>query len=221
MNLPTDRTVASLDGVSVVHGSGSTSVRAVDDVSLSIKAGSSLAITGRSGSGKSTLIGVLGLMRSPTTGTVSVVDGHLPRYQRVGMVFQSFHLEPHLTAEENCMLAWFCGPSTMKMTAARALARELLNDLGVAQLAERKTGSMSGGERQRVAIARALFGNPALLIADEPTGNLDEDNAGLVRDLLFALPSQRGTAVVVVTHDNTVAAGAQRNITLSKGRVAL
>lgn len=135
------------------------------------------------------------------------------------MVFQSFHLEPHLTAEENCMLAWFCGRSHMSRKAARERARGLLADLGVGRLSGRAAGSMSGGERQRVAISRALFGEPALLIADEPTGNLDEDNAGHVRDLLFGLPASQGTAVVVVTHDRAVADGAQRRIELSKGRL--
>ncbi|MCL2465451.1 MAG: ABC transporter ATP-binding protein [Micrococcales bacterium] len=204
-------------------------VRALDSVSLQVHAADSVAVVGRSGSGKSSLVSVLGLMRTPTSGAVlldgdAVGAGHRDRRRAragtVAMVFQSFHLEPHLTATENCMLPWYCGISTGPSRAARHRARELISAVGLAHLSDRRVADMSGGERQRVAIARALFVGPRLLIADEPTGNLDEETAEAVTALLWDLPVTTGAAVLVVTHDASVASGARRLVHLVRGRVA-
>jgi ABC-type lipoprotein export system ATPase subunit len=205
---------------------GGSPVRAVDHVTLDVPAATSLALVGRSGSGKSSLVAVMGLMRTPTSGTVMVggVTGGMGarptrvRASVVGMVFQSFHLDPHLTAVENCMMAWYLG-GVGRRVAARARAAELVDLVGIGHLAGRRVADMSGGERQRVAIARALYTAPQVLIADEPTGNLDEDTSEVVRTLLYGLPAAMGTTVVVVTHDRAVAAGADRVLTLARGRL--
>jgi len=135
------------------------------------------------------------------------------------MVFQSFHLETHLTATENTMLSWYTAGLGGGRRAARARATGLLDAVGLGALANRLIAEMSGGERQRVAIARALFTQPRLLIADEPTGNLDEQTAGIIADLLWSLPVLTGAAVVVVTHDAQVAGGADRTVRLANGHV--
>lgn len=206
---------------------GST-VRAVDHVSLALDAGTSTAVVGRSGSGKSSLVSVLALMRTPSSGRV-LVDGQVvratpgalraARARNVAMVFQSFHLEPHLTAVENTMLAWFAGMGRLTRRAAAARASEVVDLVGLGHMANRRVADMSGGERQRVAIARALFREPRLLVADEPTGNLDETTAGAITALLWGLPSLTGAAVVVVTHDGHVASGADRIVHLSRGQI--
>ena len=189
-----------------------------------------MAVLGRSGSGKSTLIAVLSLLRQPTTGTLAIGgrptarlgDRELARLRSrfVGTVFQSFHLDPGFTASENVMLPWVFGGSRRRATA-RAHAADLLALVGIGELATRKTGQMSGGQRQRVAIARALFNDPLLLVADEPTGNLDEATAESVAQLLFGLPRETGTAVVVVTHDEQISARADSVLRISQGRAAL
>lgn len=220
--------VAELRDVVVDYSVPGGKVRAIDRVSLSVAAGSSLALLGRSGSGKSSLVAVLGLMRTPTSGDV-LIDGtpiqNGPGAQRkaraatVGMVFQSFHLEPHLTATENCMMAWYFGSQAESRKAARGRAQGLVELVGLGHLSSRRISEMSGGERQRVAIARALFTRPRLLIADEPTGNLDEETASLVSQLLWDLPAHAGAGVVVVTHDAAVAAGASQVLRLAKGQI--
>lgn len=207
---------------------GGRVVHALDEVSLTFEAASSTALLGRSGSGKSTLVSVLALLRRPTTGSVRVgsedvstrsdADVAALRSAFVGTVFQSYHLDHSFTATENVMLPWYFG-SPLGRRAATARARELLEVVGVRDLAERRPGQMSGGQRQRVAIARALFGGPALLVADEPTGNLDEETAAEVADVLFSLPERTGAAVVVVTHDEQIAQRAGRTIRLRRGRV--
>lgn len=141
------------------------------------------------------------------------------RATTVGMVFQSFHLDPVLTAVENTALAWHLGMVRVSAREARQRAGELLDLVGLGGIAHRKVASMSGGERQRVAIARALFGRPPLFLADEPTGNLDEDSAEAVAAIIWSLPRVLGTAVVVVTHDAIVGAGAQRMLRMDRGRI--
>jgi predicted ABC-type transport system involved in lysophospholipase L1 biosynthesis ATPase subunit len=220
--------VVALDQVSVDYNTGAGLVHAVDGVSLTVHASTSTSIVGRSGSGKSTLVSLLSLLRRPTRGTVKVngqETGQLPdaslsrlRGSAVGTVFQSFHLDPAFTAETNALMPWYFS-ATSSFRSARARARDLLEVLGIAELADRYPGQMSGGQRQRVAIARALFTEPLLLIADEPTGNLDEDTASAVADTLFALPRTLSTAVVVVTHDPDIAQRAERHIALVRGRV--
>jgi ABC-type lipoprotein export system ATPase subunit len=218
--------VAQLGRVGVDFRVGDTVVHALSDVSLTIEAGTSTAIVGRSGSGKSTLISVLSLLRQPCSGQVTVSgqlasglkDAELSslRSRFVGTIFQSFHLDPAFTAEENAMLPWYFG-SAMPRRAARTRARDLLGLLGIGDLAGRHPSEMSGGQRQRVAIARALFGEPALLVADEPTGNLDETTAAGIADVIFGLAEQTSTAVVVVTHDREIAERAGTLVQLVRG----
>jgi ABC-type lipoprotein export system ATPase subunit len=201
-------------------------VRAVDGASFSVWPASTVAIIGRSGSGKTSFVSVLGLMRSPSSGVV-LLDGEAvtaaPRARsrfragNVATVYQSFHLAPRLTALENCMFPWYWQSDGSSRRQASRRAIELLELVGLAPLAGRRAVDLSGGERQRVAVARALFPRPKLLVADEPTGNLDEDTAASVSTLLYSLPDVLGTAVVVVTHDRTVASGAERVLVMTRG----
>lgn len=223
-----DSGAVCLRGVSVRFQVGEQTVHALERVSLDIERGTSLAIVGRSGSGKSTLISVLALLRQPTEGSVEVdgretsalSDAELARVRatRIGTVFQSFHLDPGFSAEENVRLPWHFASRT-SARKSRKRAQELLELMGIPDLAQRQPGQMSGGQRQRVAIARALFMRPALLIADEPTGNLDEATASQIADVIFGLPEQMGTAVVVVTHDSEVASRAACQATIAQGRL--
>ncbi len=219
---------AALSDVSVVYETEFGPVTALYSIDVEFAQGTSTAIVGRSGSGKSTLISVLALMRRPTIGTVYVGGSELSflsdpeiaqiRSQSVGIVFQSFHLDASLTAEQNVMLPWFfssSGSETRREAASRG--SEILSRLGIAELAKRRPNQMSGGQRQRVAIGRALFSNPLLFLADEPTGNLDEETANEVANTIFELPKLFGTAVVVVTHDTAIASLAERKLELVKG----
>ena len=135
-------------------------------------------------------------------------------------MFQAFHLESALTAAENVMLPWFFGATSEARSRAERRAGDLLDLVGIGELATRGPNQMSGGQRQRVAIARALFPQPTLFLADEPTGNLDEDTANEVSRAILSLPSRLGTTVVVVTHDEVVARRADRRIGLVRGRVS-
>lgn len=203
--------LVELDEVSVQFG---TTV-ALQPTSMKIHAGKAMSIAGRSGSGKSTLLSVLALLRRPSGGSVFVngvdarfqsdVDQARTRAETVGIVFQSFHLEPTLTVLENVMLPWRFGRQQVPYRAARARSRELLGDLQIADLWARRPHQLSGGQRQRAAIARALLSAPKLLLADEPTGNLDEDTANGVARVLTTLPNTHGTSVIVVTHDMALA----------------
>lgn len=221
--------VAQLIGVSVSYRDPrGDEIHALRDVTLACLPGTSTAIVGRSGSGKSTLVSVLSLLRRPTSGRVLVKGQDVAqmsaeatarvRSTSVGIVFQAFHLEPHLTAAENVMLPWFFGSSSRRRADAQRHAETLLEHLGIADLARRRPSAMSGGQRQRVAIARALFSEPSLFIADEPTGNLDEETANDVAQQILSLSAQTGTCVVVVTHDRSVAAMADFRIELARGR---
>jgi len=224
----TDDHVVALDRVSVCYDTPSGSVQGLEDVTLNVRPATSTSVMGRSGSGKSTLVSVLSLLRRPTAGRVLIGDrdaGALSdpalsrlRGSAVGTVFQSFHLDPGFTAETNVLLPWYFSGAVPRRRA-RARAAQLLEALGIPELAHRHPSQMSGGQRQRVAIARALFAAPPLLIADEPTGNLDEDTASAVADALYSLPESLGTAVVVVTHDPDIARRADRCITLARGRI--
>jgi ABC-type lipoprotein export system ATPase subunit len=223
--------IIELRDVTVEHAAPDGTVRALDSLSLSFEAGSTTAVHGRSGAGKSTLVSVLALLRRPTHGRVLVgtddvtewpqrrLDTLRPR--QVGIAFQSPHLDDALTAAENVMLPWALragGTSSWNLREATSRVDALLSLLGIADLARRRPRHMSGGQRQRVAVARAMFTNPRLLLADEPTGNLDEESANDVAASLYALATHLGTAVVVVTHDRAVADMAQRQVRLSRGR---
>jgi putative ABC transport system ATP-binding protein len=199
-------------------------VRALADVSFEVEAGEWIAIMGPSGSGKTTLINILGGHDHPTSGRV-LVDGmeigqlserELTRYRsdKIGFVFQQFHLVPYLTALENVMLAQYFHSITDEKEAAEALRR-----VGLAERLEHLPAQLSGGEQQRVAIARALINHPKLILADEPTGNLDEENEATILKLLHELHSA-GHTILVVTHSQAIGNLADRRIELEHGRLA-
>jgi putative ABC transport system ATP-binding protein len=196
----------------------------VDDVSLEIAAGESVAVVGPSGAGKSTLLALLAGLDLPTRGQVLLEGQDLTRLdedgrarlraQRVGFVFQSFHLIPALTAIENVMLPLELAGSTV----ARAAARETLAQVGLRERMEHYPRQLSGGEQQRVAIARAFVTRPAVLFADEPTGNLDTATGARVGELLFGLNSDAHTTLVLVTHDRELAVRCARTLRMEAGR---
>jgi putative ABC transport system ATP-binding protein len=200
-------------------------LRALDDLSLSIEPGEWVAVTGPSGSGKTTLLNILSGLDRPSAGKVEVggVDlstlstRELARYRQrtIGLVFQQFHLIPYLTALENVMLAQYVHSMTDRGEAEEALCR-----VGLGERTHHLPSQLSGGEQQRVCIARALINQPPLILADEPTGNLDAVNEAVVMSLLADL-HQRGHTLVLVTHDLSIAARADREIRLEHGRLAL
>jgi len=216
-----------MTGVSREYGRGSARVQALRDVDLEVAAGDYVAVTGRSGSGKSTLLHLLGLLDTTSAGQyefdgVSVTA--LPdrarsdlRGRRIGFVFQAFYLLPHRTALENVMLAGVYNRTSRRARSERA--REALVGVGLGHRLHALPSTLSGGEQQRVALARAVVGQPDLLLLDEPTGNLDSDNAAGVVDLLEGL-NARGITIVLATHDHDVAARATRRIAVRDGRLA-
>ena len=198
-------------------------VRALHDVSFSIEAGEWIAITGPSGSGKSTLVNLLGCMDVPTAGEV-VINGQdigklgsadlaVYRRENVGLVFQQFHLVPYLSALENVMLAQYLHSMEDREEATKALGR-----VGLGERLHHRPGQLSGGEQQRVCVARALINHPKLILADEPTGNLDEENAALVLGLFTKLHNE-GHTIVMVTHSPEIARLANRRFELRHGAV--
>ena len=198
----------------------------VDDVSLDIGAGESVAIVGASGAGKSTLLALLAGLDTPTSGRISLAGADLTqldedgrarlRAERVGFVFQSFHLVPSLTALENVMLPL----ELAGRRDARAAALETLGRVGLAARTGHYPRQLSGGEQQRVAIARAFVTRPAVLFADEPTGNLDTHTGERIVQLLFDLNAQSHTTLVLVTHDRNVAARCARMVQMDSGKLA-
>ncbi len=216
-------------GVSVVVRQGRGSRTVLDDVELEVAAGELLALVGPSGSGKTTLLSVLGGLQTPTAGQVHV-DGQdlralggreLARFraETVGYVFQEHELVPYLTAQENVELVAGFRTNPPPRTQRRERARELLAELGLEGSAERLPEALSVGEQQRVAIARALCNRPTVLLADEPTASLGTDDATSVVDLIAAQVHGRGVAGVLVTHDERMAARADRALPLVDGRV--
>lgn len=212
-----DGMVLRLDHVSKVYGS----LRAVDDLSLTVSRNQWLAIVGSSGSGKTTLMNIIGCMDAPTSGTVTIEGRQLAdmgesqmaqvRKNVVGLVFQKFYLVPYLTALENVMVAQYYHSVVDEKQAMDALRK-----VGLADRAKHLPSQLSGGEQQRVCIARALINCPQIILADEPTGNLDEANEKIVLRLFRELHEQ-GTTIIVVTHDALVASCAQREILLNHG----
>jgi putative ABC transport system ATP-binding protein len=200
----------------------------LDDVDLDVDAGTSIAISGTSGSGKTTLLSILGGLDRPQTGSVVVAGNDLAilsrkeiaAYRRsvVGFVFQDFGLLGQLSALENVELALTFGRTSRRRR--RAHARDLLSAVGLEHRLSHRPRALSGGEKQRVAIARALANSPRLVLADEPTGNLDATSTETVLDLLMRVPTEHGATVLVVTHDDAVAARADRRLALEQGRVA-
>jgi lipoprotein-releasing system ATP-binding protein len=225
-----DATGPVLEAVDVVKeyrsGDGST-LRILDGASLTIGRGEMVAIIGESGAGKSTLLHILGALDQPSSGDVRI-DGRAVhraseaemaevRNRSIGFVFQFHHLLREFTALENVMMPLLIGGQTRDAVKARAL--ELLDSVGLAARADHLPSALSGGEQQRVAVARALAPRPALLLADEPSGNLDRGNAERMHELFSTLASTHGVGVVVVTHNRALAARATRVLLLDGGRV--
>jgi putative ABC transport system ATP-binding protein len=207
--------------------SGSHRVEILRGIDLEIPAGQFVAIMGASGSGKSTLLGLLAGLDTPTSGTI-VIDGvditglsedklALVRGRKIGFVFQSYQLLPTLTAEENVLLPHELGGGDVSAGVARA--RSLLESVGLADRLDHYPVQLSGGEQQRVALARAFMVKPPVLMADEPTGNLDSVNGAHVLDLLISLNQREGTTMVLVTHDMALAERADRIVTLRDGQI--
>ena len=205
------------ENVSKSFASGSAARTALDGVSFQLEPGETVALMGRSGSGKSTLLHLAAGIDTPTEGRV-LLDGEdlnaigdtrrtLLRRNRVGIVFQFFHLLPHLSVAENVALPeWIAGGRG----ADKTRVPELLERVGLADRARDPVEQLSGGEMQRVAICRALLRKPSLLLADDPTGNLDEESGRVVLDLLFAMTEESGAALVVATHSSEIAQRAYR-----------
>lgn len=204
--------------VSKIYGE----LKALDDVSLKVEQGEWVTIMGPSGSGKSTMMNIIGCMDKPTLGEV-ILDGvdiskesskRLTdiRRDKIGLIFQQFHMVNYLTAVENVMVSQYYHSMPDEKEALEALGR-----VGLRERARHLPSQLSGGEQQRVCVARALINHPELILADEPTGNLDEANENIVLDLFRQLHNE-GTTLIVVTHDPEVAEAAQRTIVLEHGR---
>jgi ABC-type lipoprotein export system ATPase subunit len=217
--------VVRLRDVVKTHGEGRAALRVLDGLDLDLEAGELVAVTGRSGSGKSTLLNVAGALDRVDSGLVEVggvrIDGAPERLlaplrrDRIGFVFQSFHLLPELTGLENVLLPARLdgrGPSLDR-------GRQLVAQLGLGDAAERLPTVLSGGEQQRLAIARALVNDPELVLADEPTGNLDAESGEVVLDLLRTIADE-GRAVLLVTHEREATRRADRVLRLDGGRLA-
>lgn len=211
-----------------VFKSGDTPVAAVDDVSFSVPDGKFASIIGKSGSGKSTLLGLLGALDKPTSGEIVVGDKDITklhdhklikyRCNKIGFVFQNYNLVPNLSALENIMLPMeFAGVSKKKR---QKRAQELLYQVGLeADQQKRRPGKLSGGQQQRVAIARALANKPQLILADEPTGNLDSQTGKMIFDLLHSLSRTENTTILVVTHDLDIAGKTDMTFQLTDGKL--
>ena len=217
--------IVRLQGVSKIYGSGDAQVRALDDVSVGFGAGEFTAIMGPSGSGKSTMMHILAGLDAPTSGHVFVEDTDITalkdtaltklRRDRIGFVFQSFNLVPTLDARANILLP-------MRL-AGKAPEKEwfdlIVNSLGIANRLNHRPSEMSGGQQQRVAVARALMSRPAVIVADEPTGNLDSHSTDEVMDLLRRAVDELGQSVIMVTHDTATAVYADRVLVCRDGRI--
>lgn len=217
--------IIDLKAADLTLGDGASSVHVLKKMDLIVNSGESVGIVGPSGSGKSTLLMVLAGLEKIDSGQINISGNPLHtmsedevadfRGRNIGIVFQSFHLIPNMTALENVAVPLeLAGRSD-----AFSLAREELSSVGLAERLTHYPGELSGGEQQRVAIARALAPSPAMLIADEPTGNLDTETGRQIADLLFAKQAERGTTLLLVTHDATLADRCSRQIRVRSGEI--
>ena len=212
--------ILTLNGVSKIYGD----LKALDNINLTVEKGEWLAIMGPSGSGKTTMMNIIGCMDKPSLGEVilagqdisrlSPKDLTVIRRDKIGLIFQQFHLVNYLTALENCMMAQYYHSMPDEEEAMAALEA-----VGLQDRAKHLPSQLSGGEQQRVCIARALINHPALILADEPTGNLDEKNEYIVMDIFEKLHN-KGSSIIVVTHDQEVGDEAERIIRLDHGRIS-
>jgi ABC-type lipoprotein export system ATPase subunit len=213
------------------EGAGGKEVLSVlRDVSLRVEAGKTVAIVGPSGSGKSTLLNIAGALDVPTSGEVLLAgadigklgDKELAKVRNVdvGFIFQLHHLLPQCTVMENVLIPTLAGQTTQSRSEIAQRAEYLLEKVGLTEWSSHRPGELSGGQRQRVAVARALINKPKLLLADEPTGSLDAESAERIGDLLIELNQSEGTALVVVTHSQTLAEKMERVLELKDGILA-
>ena len=216
----------SVKNLKKIYLLGGEEVHALDDVSLSIKEHEFVAIIGQSGSGKSTFMNMLGCLDRPDSGEITL-DGtdilkckekelSMIRNKKIGFIFQQFHLLPKLSALENVELPLICQGMPTKKRREKAV--KALKEVGLEQRMNHKPNQLSGGQQQRVAIARALVGEPSLILADEPTGNLDSRSGKEIMTLLHNL-HEEGNTIVLITHDNNVAMEAPRQVQISDGKI--
>ena len=218
-------TILEVQDLTKKYGEGDSEVVAVNHISFSVEKGEFVAITGASGSGKSTLMNMIGGIDTPTSGDVKI-DGRsissmsedelaIFRRRNLGMIYQFYNLIPTLTAEENIMLPW-------RLDGRRGndeKVKEIVSVLGLSERAGHLPGQMSGGQQQRVSIGRALINDPAFILADEPTGNLDSKTSGEIIDLLKYTNERLGQTILLITHDEKIALSADRIITIGDGRI--
>ncbi len=229
--MPVCEPIISVRNLTKTLASGRNRVEILRGIDFAVPRGQYVAIMGPSGSGKSTLLGLLAGLDSPTAGSIRLDGEEITglgeddlarlRGRKIGFVFQSYHLIPTLTAEENVLLPFELAGNGVPADASRSLgrARELLDAVGLLERRDHYPVQLSGGEQQRVALARAFMVHPPILLADEPTGNLDTANGHHVLELLLKLNRQEGTTLLLVTHDAELAANADRRITLRDGRI--
>jgi len=216
-----------LHNVSRTYDLGGEKIHALDKVTLTVKEQEFVAIMGPSGSGKSTFLNLIGGLDHPDTGQVVVQGINLAqmkdkqvsrfRNKEIGFVFQSFHLQPMFSAEENVMLPLLF--DKIKPSERKKRARKILETVGLGNRIKHRPSELSAGQRQRVSIARAIINQPTILLADEPTGNLDSKNGKLIMDLLHGLVKRQKMTIVMVTHDSDMAKMADKVITIRDGRV--
>ena len=221
-------TILACEAVCKNYYDGQLNVQVLDNLTLQVDKGQSIGIVGASGSGKSTLLHILGGLDKPTSGRVSLMGQDLSqlsqkqlsglRNQYLGFVYQFHHLLPEFSALENVMMPLLIGKRPKEQARERALL--MLEKVGLKDRVQHRPGELSGGERQRAAIARALVTDPACLLADEPTGNLDRKNALNILDMMMELKQELGTALVVVTHDDEMAARFDRVLNMTYGALS-
>ncbi len=219
--------LVDLQAVSKQYKVGRQEIKALDNVSLQIQQGEYVALTGPSGSGKSTLLQLIGALDKPSDGTILINDADIAklsdralsvfRNRTIGFVFQFFYLQPFLSLEKNIEVAGMFART--KRSVRQEQSKKLAEEVGLSDRLSHLPNELSGGQMQRAAIARALLNGPKILLADEPTGNLDRENAFAIMDLFDQVREQFGTTVIVVTHDAELAARADREVKLRDGRL--
>jgi len=218
--------ILRIQNLTKIYGSGDTAVRALDNVSFSVQKGEFVAIIGPSGSGKSTLLHILGGVDRPTSGKVFIEDNDIYtlnenklavfRRRQIGLIYQFYNLIPVLNVEENITLPLLLDGRSVD----RAYLEKLIDTLGISERLSHLSNQLSGGQQQRVSIGRALVNNPAIVLADEPTGNLDSKNSAEIVELLKHFNRENHQTLIVITHDERIALQADRIISIEDGRIA-